>query len=88
MSRSYKKNPFCSVTNAVRTRKFFKRVASRKVRRYDVTDGNHFKKLFFSWLIDEGKSRVSKNEWIRKFRHQYKTEKECIKEWYKAYRNK
>jgi len=89
MSRSYKKHPFCCVVNKEKTSCVFKRVANKRVRQIrHLSNGNFYKRVFCSWDICEGRSRMTKQEWLKMFLHRYRNEKECLKDWYKYYRNK
>lgn len=89
MSRSYKKHPFCCVVNKEKTSAVYKRIANRRARQIrHLANGNFYRRVFCSWDICEGMTRMTKQEWIRMFLYQYANEKECLKDWYKYYRNK
>jgi len=63
MSRSRKKHPVVSDYSRNTTR-FFKRIASKTVRKYkgNIPNGSHYKKLYCSWNIFDYKSFVYNNE--------------------------
>lgn len=71
MSRSRRKTP--KVTGSTGrdsvNRKFWKRLASKTVRKYkgDVSDGNWYKKTFCSWNINDYKWSVwdKNSEWYK-----------------------
>lgn len=96
MARSYKKT--CIVKDGGPTRrKFAKRQANKKVRRYKgyISHGNSYKKIFNSWEIYDYISLCSFQKWckrkepaIHKYWNEEYTEKELYNDWAKYYYRK
>ena len=80
MSRSYKKNPYCT-DGSPHTTKESKKFANKKVRNYeDIPNGSAYKKVSESWDIhdyvsnrtwEEAQADWEKNEYLRKLAASY-----------------
>ena len=94
MSRSYKKHPWC--TDGKNGQVKPKRLANKAVRKYkyEISNGNYYKRLFCSWNIHDYAFRLTwaeaKEEYESdsSYRKKYLTLEELYKFWIKHYRSK
>ena len=96
MARSYKKNFILKVGGPSR-RKFSKRQANKKVRKYKgyISDGNAYKKIYNSWEIYDYISLCSFSEWcdrnecrVHKPWNEKQDKKDLYNQWSKYYLRK
>ena len=94
MSRSYKKNTFCSDYSPLN--KWGKRIANKSVRRHKdyLANGNSYRKVYDSWNIHDWKIYESENyarKWFHLNKHNFKkhkadlTEQQYIDRYWKKY---
>ena len=95
MSRSYKKTPIQK--DNVGGRKHAKRTANKKVRQYkgEIADGKAYRKLYCSWDIYDWISYSSYEDYREQYEDEqwremrnWKSEKDCFRDWARIFRNK
>lgn len=96
MSRSYKKNPR-NKDNAG-GKKWQKRVANKKVRRYDdiIQNGKAYRKITDPWDICDFNYRVSYADYLNDYFYDpvmrrikgFETEEDCYRQWFRYYKRK
>lgn len=93
MSRSYKKHPWA--TDSHKNKKFLKKIANRRVRRFNhkLANGSAYRKLYQSYEICDYKFFCSFIQAMKEISKEIKedeakNEKEYWKDWHKYYRRK
>jgi len=88
MSRSYKKTPIAKDNK--RGRKYFKRLANKKVRKTkNISNGKEYKKVFNTWDIYDYVSYCTLEEFEDMcVGRMFKTKEEAKEYWRRVYYNK
>lgn len=89
MSRSCKKTPI--IKDNRRGRRYFKRLANKRVRRESIlVSGNYYKKVYNSWDIYDYVSYCSKEQYVEMVRkYGWQGNKEEVEQaWRRCYYNK
>lgn len=91
MSRSYKKHPWATDNHS--NRKYLKKVANKRVRRFnrELANGNAYKRLYPTYDICDYKFFCTFIDALKELNRkidEIENEKQYWKEWYKYYRRK